>query len=172
MGKHDRAACHSAGDDSIARVIRGWHTTRPDLDVTPIAITARLDRLRQALGPRLEQVFAAHGLTGADFAVLATIVRLGGDPLTQTQLMNELNLTAGTISVRINRLLRDGLVDRQPDAADGRGWRISLTTEGRAAFEACAPEHLANARDLTSGLSSREREQLAALLAKLLCGLE
>lgn len=172
MGDLSRRAQHGPGEDSIAGVIRGWRTTRPDLDVAPIAITARLSRLRQALGARLEQVFAEHGLTGADFAVLATIVRLGGHPVTQTRLMGELNLTAGTISVRVDRLVRNGLLHRGPDPADGRGRRIALTAEGRAAFESCAPDHLANARSLTSGLTAGERDQLAALLGKLLRSLE
>jgi DNA-binding MarR family transcriptional regulator len=150
----------------------GWHENRPDLEVEPIAITARLARLRQQLGARLETVFAAHRLTGSDFAVLATITRLGGQPLTQTELMRELNLTAGTISVRVNRLVKDGLVIRDPDPSDGRGWLIGLTAGGRMAFEACAPEHLANARQLISGLSEDERAQLAELLARLLHSLE
>ncbi|MGH3279519.1 MAG: MarR family winged helix-turn-helix transcriptional regulator [Trebonia sp.] len=158
--------------DSIARVLASWQVNRPDLNVEPIAITARLARLRQQLGARLESVFTAHNLTGGNFAVLATISRLGGQPLTQTQLMQELNLTAGTISVRINRLVRDRLVIRDPDPSDGRGWLIGLTPSGQAAFESCAPEHLANARHLTSGLTKDERDQLADLLAKLLHSLE
>ncbi|HZX05012.1 MarR family transcriptional regulator [Kribbella sp.] len=172
MYERNRALRPDAGRDSIAGVINGWHTARPDLDVEPIAITARLARLRPALGTRLEQVFAQHDLTGADFAVLATIVRTGGAPLSQRQLMAELNLTAGTISVRVNRLVRDGLVSRDPDPTDGRGALIGLTDRGRAAFEACAPEHLANARQLVSGLTKAERDQLAALLSKLLHSLE
>ncbi len=172
MRERNRSPRPESAADSISRVIASWQENRPDLDVEPIAITARLARLRQQLGARLESVFAAHHLTGGDFAVLATISRLGGQPLTQTQLMQELNLTAGTISVRINRLVRDGLVIRDPDPSDGRGWLIGLTASGKAAFEACAPEHLANARQLTSGLSQDERAQLAELLAKLLHSLE
>jgi DNA-binding MarR family transcriptional regulator len=172
MRERNRVPRPEPAADSIARVIASWQENRPDLDVGPIAITARLGRLRQQLGARLESVFAAHNLTGGDFAVLATISRLGGQPLTQTQLMQELNLTAGTISVRVNRLVRDGLVIRDPDPSDGRGWLIGLTASGRAAFEACAPQHLANARQLTSGLTNDERDQLAELLAKLLHSLE
>lgn len=158
--------------DSIARVIASWRASRPDLDIEPIAITARLARLRQQVGTRLEAVFKQHGLTGADFAVLATIVRLGGEPLSQSQLMTELNLTAGTISVRVNRLVNDRLVVRRPDPSDGRGMLIAITAKGRTRFESCAPEHLANARELVAGLSSTERAQLARLLGKLLKTLE
>jgi DNA-binding MarR family transcriptional regulator len=172
MPERNRSRRPESAADSISRVIASWQENRPDLDVEPIAITARLARLRQQLGARLESVFAAHHLTGGDFAVLATISRLGGRPMTQTRLMQELNLTAGTISVRVNRLVRDDLVIRGPDPSDGRGYLIGLTAGGQAAFEACAPEHLANARQLTSGLSKDERAQLADLLAKLLHSLE
>lgn len=158
--------------DSIARVMSSWRMSRPDLQVDPIAVTARLARLSVQVGTRLGQVFAAHGLTGPGFAVLATLVRLGGVPLSQRRLMAELDLTAGTISVRIDRLVADGLVVRRSDPADGRGSLIALTRRGRNAFEACAPEHLANARDVLSGLDAEQRHQLGYLLGLLLYSLE
>ena len=172
MGARNEIHRGHEGGDPIARVLQGWRAERPDLDVAPIAVTARLSRLRQALGSRLEAVFTAHGLSGADFAVLATIVRTGGTPIAQRRLGAELNLTPGTISVRVDRLVRDGLVTRVPDPADGRGQLVGLTTAGRRRFEACAPEHLANARQLTSGLTDREFDQLGRLLGKLLETLE
>ena len=49
---------------------------------------------------------------------------------------------------------------------------ISITRPGRDLFEACAPEHLTNARELLSGLSDDERDQLGYLLGKLLYTLE
>ncbi|MFZ0382851.1 MAG: MarR family transcriptional regulator [Solirubrobacteraceae bacterium] len=159
-------------DDSIARVIAGWHAERPDLRVEPIAITARLARLQARLGPRLEEVFVRFGLRGTDFAVLATLVRLEGDTLSQRRLGAELGLSPGTISLRIDRLVGRGLVEREPDPDDGRGAVISITRHGRELFEACAPEHLTNAGELLSGLSDEERDQLDHLLGKLLYTLE
>ncbi|MGP0035367.1 MAG: MarR family transcriptional regulator [Solirubrobacteraceae bacterium] len=159
-------------DDSIARVIAGWHAARPDLRVEPIAITARLARLQARLGPRLEEVFVPFGLRGTDFAVLATLVRLAGERLSQRRLGAELGLSPGTISLRIDRLVGRGLVEREPDPDDGRGAVISITRHGRELFEACAPEHLTNAGELLSGLSDEERDQLGHLLGKLLYTLE
>lgn len=172
MGARNENHRADESSDPIARVLEGWRVERPDLDVAPIAVTARLSRLRQALGTRLEAVFAAHGLSGADFAVLATIVRTGGDPLSQRRLGEELNLTPGTISVRVDRLVRDGLVARVPDPADGRGQLVGLSGAGRQRFEACAPEHLANARLLTSGITRSEFDELGRLLGKLLTSLD
>lgn len=159
-------------DDSIARVIEGWRATRPELEVAPIAITARLARLQAVLGPRLEMVFARYGTRGADFAVIATLVRLAPKGVSQRRLAEELGLSAGTVSLRIDRLVQRGLAERRPDPDDGRGALVSLTGRGRELFEACAPEHLANAHELLAGLSDPERDQLGQLLGKLLYTLE
>jgi DNA-binding MarR family transcriptional regulator len=161
-----------AADDSISRVISGWHSNRPDLAVDPIAITARIARLNAILGPRLESVFERFGIRGADFAVVATLVRLGDGRVSQRRLASELGLTPGTVSVRLDRLVRRGLVQRDGDPSDGRGALVTLTKAGRELFEAAAPEHLANAQALLEGLSERERDQLGDLLGKLLHTLE
>jgi DNA-binding MarR family transcriptional regulator len=165
----DRVA---AIEDSIARVIAGWRATRPALEVDPIAITARLARLQAVLSPRLEMVFARYGTRGADFAVIATLVRLAAEGVSQRRLASELGLSAGTVSLRIDRLVGRGLAERRPDPDDGRGALVSLTQSGRELFEACAPEHLANAHELVAGLSEPERDQLGQLLGKLLYTLE
>ncbi|MBV9166577.1 MAG: MarR family transcriptional regulator [Solirubrobacterales bacterium] len=159
-------------EDSIARVIAGWRATRPELEVGPIAITARLARLQALLSPRLEMVFARYGTRGADFAVIATLVRLAAESVSQRRLASELGLSAGTVSLRIDRLVQRGLAERRPDPDDGRGALVSLTDRGRELFEACAPEHLANAHELLAGLSESERDDLAQLLGTLLYTLE
>jgi DNA-binding MarR family transcriptional regulator len=153
-------------------VIAGWRQTRPDLPVDPIAITARLARLHTTLGARLESVFQRFGIRGGDFAVIATLVRLADAQISQRRLASELALSPGTVSIRLDRLVRRGLVQRSADPEDGRGALISLTASGRGLFEACVPEHLANAQAMISGLSERERQQLGQLLGKLLYTLE
>jgi DNA-binding MarR family transcriptional regulator len=159
-------------EDSIARVIASWRATSPELPVEPIAITARLARLQAVLSPRLETVFTRHGIRGADFAVIATLVRLASQSVPQRRLAAELGLSAGTVSLRVDRLAQRGIAERQPDPDDGRGALVTLTRRGQQLFEACAPEHLANAQDLLAGLSEPERDQLGQLLGKLLYTLE
>jgi DNA-binding MarR family transcriptional regulator len=159
-------------EDSIARVLAGWRATRPELEIEPIAITARLARVQAVLSPRLETVFARYGMRGADFAVIATLIRLADESVSQRQLASELGLSAGTVSLRIDRLVQRGLAERRPDPDDGRGALVSVTDRGRELFEACAPEHLANAHELLAGLSEPERDQLGHLLGKLLYTLE
>ncbi len=154
-------------------IVDGWREVRDDLDVAPIEVIARLGRLRSIVDRQIEVVLADHGLTSAGFSALAAIARLAGsDGVTQVRLMEELSLTSGTISVRIDRLVADGLVERHPDAVDRRGTRITLTGRGREAFENAAPAHLANENRLLSALSGDERRELAGLLRRLLVDLE
>jgi DNA-binding MarR family transcriptional regulator len=155
--------------DSVDRLIASWRRVRPDLDILPVGIVERLGRVRGYIDVELERLFEQYHLSDPDFSVLVTLARLnepGGVP--QRRLMDELHLTSGTISVRIDRLTDQGLVLRRPDANDKRNTRISLTQPGRALFERVAPAHLENERRLLSSLSVAEANLLASLLRKLL----
>ena len=159
--------CHLK--DHIDWVIEGWERERPDLDVAPIAVINRLERLQSYLRAEVATVFERFGLTGPSFAVIATLRRAGKPyQLSQRALMDALQLTGGTISVRIDRLARDGIVERIPDPYDQRGVLVRLTEVGERLFDQVAPLHLANEDRLLSALNRQQREQLAALLRILL----
>src|SRR5258708_26659392 len=155
--------------DHVDWVIEGWKEERADLDVSPIAIISRLERLQTYLRSETAAVFERFGLTGPSFAVIATLRRAGKPyQCSQRALMDALQLTGGTISVRIDRLERDGIVERLPDPHDQRGVLVRLTEAGERLFDQVAPLHLANEDRLLSALNTQQREQLAALLRILL----
>ncbi len=159
--------CHLK--DHVDWVIEGWEKEWPDLNVAPIAVINRLERLQSYLRAEVATVFERFGLTGPSFAVIATLRRAGKPyQLSQRALMDALQLTGGTISVRIDRLERDGIVERVPDPHDQRGVLVRLTEAGERLFDQIAPRHLANEDRLLSALNTQQREQLAALLRILL----
>jgi DNA-binding transcriptional regulator GbsR (MarR family) len=103
-------------------VLEGWKQQRPDLDMSPLAVINRLSRLQSYLQPEIAAVFERFGLTPPSFAVIATLRRAGSPyQLSQRALMDALQLSSGTISVRIDRLEREGIVKRTPDPGDQRG---------------------------------------------------
>jgi DNA-binding MarR family transcriptional regulator len=159
--------------DSVDRLLASWSATRPDLDLSPVAVIARLNRLRRIVDAELAATFAEYGLDGPDFAALVTLRRLdqpGG--VTQRRLMRELNLSSGTVSVRIERLADRGLVSRATDPADRRNSLISLTKAGHALFDAVTPAHIATENRLLSALSDQQRGALVCLLRTLLVSFE
>ena len=159
--------------DHVDWVIEGWKEERPDLNVEPIAVINRLDRLQTYLRSEVATIFEQFGLTGPSFAVIATLRRAGKPyQLSQRALTDALQLTGGTISVRIDRLERDGIVERLPDVHDQRGVLVRLTKIGEQLFDQVAPVHLANEDRLLSALNAQQREQLASLLRILLLSFE
>ena len=159
--------------DSVDRLLASWAAARPDLDLSPIAVIARLSRLCRIIDAELAATFAEHGLDGPDFAALVTLRRLdqpGG--VTQRQLMRELNLSSGTVSVRVERLADRGLVNRATNPADRRNSLITLTQAGRALFDAVTPDHMATETRLLSALGDHQRGELVCLLRTLLVSFE
>jgi DNA-binding MarR family transcriptional regulator len=165
-------ACR-AGWDSVDQVLDDWARERPDLDFTPVGIMTRLAKVRSHIDAEITAVFAEHGLTAADFQVIVTL-RRSGDPyrMPQARLMDALGLTSGTVSVRLDRLEKAGIVSRSPDPASGRAAIVELTGKGVALFDVVAPAHLANEDRLLSALSGPDRQALADLLRRLLSSYE
>jgi DNA-binding MarR family transcriptional regulator len=154
----------------VDALLASWGEARPDLDMAPVGVISRLSLVRSYLDEELAAVYARFGLTAPDFAVLVTLARLEhqGANVSQRRLADELGLTSGTISVRVDRLADQGLVDRDPDPESKRNVLLSLTPDGRARFEQVVPAHLANEARLLAALSDDERNLLADLLRKLL----
>ena len=160
-------------DDHVTRVVAQWREVRPDLDLAPLAVIARLGRTARFVDQAHERFFAEHGLTRADWDVLAGLRRVGPPyRLSPTDLYTGLMRASGTITHRLRRLESAGLIKRVPDPADGRGMLVELTKKGLKLVDRLAQLHLDNEERMLEALSPAEREELARLLAKLLAGFE
>lgn len=159
--------------DHIDRILAQWNRERPDLDVAPMGLIARLKRIARHLSAEMDKTFATHGLNGASFDVLATL-RRSGPPyaLCPGELLATAMVTSGTMTNRIDQLEKAGLVARKSNPEDGRSLIISLTEKGLALVEAVVTDHVATQTRLTSLLSDDERTTLDRLLRTYLARLE
>jgi DNA-binding MarR family transcriptional regulator len=166
---HDCTPC-----DSVDRLVASWREKRTDLEMSSVEVVTRLGRVRDHIDERLAAVFANFGLTTPAFAALVTLARLddGGPGVSQRRLADELGLTPGTVSVRVDRLAEEGLVTRTPDPELRRNVLITLTDKGRELFERAVPAHLDNEARLLAALDGDEQRLLAGLLRKLLVEFE
>jgi DNA-binding MarR family transcriptional regulator len=159
--------------DRIDEIVQQWKRERPGLDLEPMAVIGRIQRVAQSLRPKLDATHDRSGLTGEHFDVLASLRRAGAPyELTPTQLYREMMLSSGAMTNRIDRLESDGLVQRRPDPTDRRGVIVSLTKKGHKLIDKALDAHLDNERTLLRALSKSERAELSALLSKLLTDLE
>lgn len=70
------------------------------------------------------------GKTAARAGLLMAL-KANGDVVPMKQLGQALGLGAPALSGLLDRMARDGLVERRPDPDDGRAWNIALTDNGR-----------------------------------------
>jgi DNA-binding MarR family transcriptional regulator len=153
--------------DHVDAILAQWARERPDLDASPIGLIGRLHRLADVLNVELRKVFAEEGIGDGDFDVLVTLRRYGAPyELTPSELGASTMVTSTAVTKRIDRLERAGLVTRTVSEADGRSRRIRLTGDGVALVDRLMGRHVANAQRLVSGLTPRERAQLADLLRR------
>lgn len=154
--------------DHVDEILQQWNRERPDIDVTGMAIIGRLSRLDKVIRSRLNTVFAQHGLESWEFDVLATLLR-SGDPhrLTPGQLLEAMMITSGTMTNRIDRLERRGLVKRMKSPDDGRQILVTLTPTGLDTVDAALIDHAANELAIINTLNPAQRAQLTHLLRTL-----
>src|SRR3954468_20289403 len=96
---------HGGVNDEVDEIVAAWQRERPDLDVEPVQVMSRLDRLADLLGERRVAIFARHDLRRHEFDVLAAL-RRSGDPfeLTAGELTTQTYVTSGTMTSRLDRL--------------------------------------------------------------------
>ncbi len=154
--------------DFVDELMASWAQSRPDLDVTPVAVTTRLGRIRDHLEGHSAALFGEFGLTGPTFVTLVTLARLRGTGavVTDAALAAEIGLTAATVAGRVDRLVQDGIAAR-----DGDG-NVDLTPRGRELVDTVVPAHLERQAALLSALTAAEQDVLADLLRTLLLSLE
>jgi DNA-binding MarR family transcriptional regulator len=156
----------SSQQDHVAWVMSQWEAERPDLDVSPQGVVARLHRVGSRLTEELVAVYAQHGLGEGEFDVLATLRRSGRPyALTPGDLAAASMVSSGAITKRVDRCVEQGWVTRRVSEDDARSRVVALTPRGRALIDRAFEAHIANEHRLVGLLSPRQREQLAHLLA-------
>ncbi|GAA2056026.1 MarR family transcriptional regulator TamR [Streptomyces cheonanensis] len=164
----DRTTTLPCMKDEVDRLVAAWRRERPDLDVEPLEVLSRVSRLARHLDRARRQVFAEHQLETWEFDVL-TALRRAGTPyqLSPGALLTQTLVTSGTMTNRIDRLAKRGLVERLPDPSDRRGVLVRLTPAGRQHADAALAGLLDQERAILDGLTAPERQNLATLLRTL-----
>lgn len=155
--------------DEVDLVVGAWSEARPDVDLAPMQIFSRIDRIAQLLDLHRRRTFQAHGLESWEFDVLAALRRAGAPyRLSPGRLLRETHVTSGTMTNRVDRLAAKGLVHRAQDPRDGRGVLVELTDDGLALVDRALVALVDLEARLLSQWSPAERDELVSYLRRLL----
>ena len=122
------------------------------------ATTHAIERLAESRG----------GLTFGEHFLLVQIARGPDTGIRPTDLAARSLLTKSGLTRAIDRLERDGLVERRACPSDGRGQHILLTARGRRLLRRAAPSHIfAVARQFADPLTADELSVLTRALERV-----
>lgn len=145
---------------------------QPDADLDqgllPGLLSRQLRMTHLAVFRTIEQLLATLGITPQQFALLVIVDRNPGSR--QSLLAKARGLDKSTLVPMIDRLERDGLLERRSMATDRRIKTIWITDRGSEVIATAMPLVQQNDAALSRHLTAAERRDLMRLLQKLRTG--
>ncbi len=138
-----------------------------ELDFAAMAAVSAIYRAANAIRHQMEQtVLADEELSWAAFTVLF-VLWIWGDQQTR-HLAAEAGVTKGTLTGVLKTLEKRGLARRRGHDADGRLVLVSLEAKGLEVIERLFPAFNKGEALVSASLSEDEKDQLAALLRRII----
>ena len=132
---------------------------------TPVHAWLVMIKAMQAIMRYALAGLAESGLGDSDFRVLEVLLHKG--PLPVNVIGPKVNLTPGSISVAVDRLVAKGLVSRAESSDDRRVRLVALTPRGKGVITPIFKEHVATMEKVFAGLSCDEMRQLERHLKRI-----
>lgn len=142
-------------------IAHGW-TDAADGMTTVISVM----RAQQLLLSRVDAALKPYALSFARYEVLRLLAFSRAGRLPLSSVVARLQVHATTVTSTADRLVRDGLILREPHPHDGRAAMLALTAEGRALVER-ATTALNDEVFRSPGLSGEDAADLIAIVARL-----
>jgi MarR family transcriptional regulator, 2-MHQ and catechol-resistance regulon repressor len=108
---------------------------------------------------------ARFHLGATEFGVLEALYHKGRLPVCEVR--RRILIESGSTTYVVDKLVRRGLVRREPSAVDRRVRLLALTAEGRRLMDRIFPAHARTMRAAVAGLSPRRQRQALDLLRTL-----
>lgn len=155
---------------------------RPPVDPENHGLWSRLDPATRAamlafvrawggLQRWMEPHFRRCGLSQPQFAVLMTLRRSSPDGASLTEIARSIFVSNTNVTGLVDRLERDGLVERRRDPEDRRAQLVVLTSAGHAKLDRAWERHPVMLEAAFGGLTRAERRHLARLLEAFVASL-
>src|SRR3984885_12474193 len=132
---------------------------------TPVHAWLIMMKAMQAISRYALADIEKAGLGDSDFRVLEVLLHKG--PLPVNVIGPKVNLTPGSISVAVDRLLAKGLVTRTESAEDRRVRVVALTPRGKSVITPIFRAHVETMQKVFAGLSPHELRQLEQQLKRV-----
>jgi DNA-binding MarR family transcriptional regulator len=110
------------------------------------------------------------GLSATQMHTLEIVAH--GTSLRMKELAKKMGVTTGTLTVMVDRLEEQGLLQRMPHETDRRSWLIQLTDKGQMVFAQHHQHHLRLTEEITASLATTEQKNFHEILGKIIDQME
>ncbi|SLN71320.1 HTH-type transcriptional regulator MhqR [Roseivivax jejudonensis] len=153
---------------SLNRILCQWRSQKPDLDPTCMAVCGAIWRAGKRLTDGLKPNLDRYQLDFSGMDVLLTLRRNGVEaPMSPKEMSEDMMLSTGAMTARLDRLEARGLILRRPRPGDRRALLVSLTPAGVDLVDTMLDGHIAAEERMLSGLNATERQTLLTLLSRI-----
>jgi DNA-binding MarR family transcriptional regulator len=128
-------------------------------------IGTTIHRVAQLIQQRIDEAIRDSGLTRLSW--MAATHAADADGLTIGDLAARLEIGNATASQLVDRMVRDGWVERSPSPNDRRSQIVTVTDKSRSAIRDLEPRQMLLAEEILRDLSHEERRVLLVLLERI-----
>lgn len=163
------SAVWSASDDPVTEHVRWAVANWPQIDPEVEGIVVRVEKIHRHFQEAFRVSLGEAGLTKEEWKVLMALhdsVRSHG------WLCQDLDVSTGAMTNRLDKLERRGLIRRARDPHDRRGVLLELTETGASQLEEYIDGGARRERELVDDLTVVEKQELNRLMSKLLSSLQ
>lgn len=125
-----------------------------------------INKLAHKMATGLDSRLKEHGVTISQWTILAVLWKHEG--IAQVEIQQHLAIEGSTVTGIIQRMIREGLIQRKVDPEDRRVQRVYLTDKGRALEEKLVIEAMTVNQQALQGLSEDEQAFFMRLLKRSL----
>ena len=151
--------------DPIAEAKRQW-TAHGWTDAAPgMSVVTSIIRAQQLLMARIDAALKPFRLSFARYEMLRLLAFTRAGRMPMASAIARLQVHPTSVTNTVDRLVRDGLVEREPHPGDGRAAMLVLTTSGRELVER-ATDALNTQVFADPRLSDEDTTELVRILAR------
>ena len=159
----------STTDDPVTEHVRWAVASWPQIDPEVEGIVVRVEKIHSHFQEAFRASLGDAGLSKEEWKLLMALhdsVRSHG------WLCQDLDVSTGAMTNRLDKLEGRGLIRRAPDPHDRRGVLLELTETGGSQLEGYIEAGAGRERELVDDLTVAEKQELNRLMSKLLASLQ
>ncbi|MZQ75901.1 MAG: MarR family transcriptional regulator [Peptoclostridium sp.] len=113
-----------------------------------------------------DELFHKHSISEPKFLVLLLLYQ-EPEGMAFSEIGRKLLVSRANMTGLIERMMKEGLVEKMLNPSDKRSTKAILSQKGRDLFESVKDGHIEFSRRMTAGIDNEEKELLNRLLVKL-----